>query len=152
MVSLWTGSKRFKDCEDLQWVVFICQTFFFFPNIYFHNFSVKHYLILYAKQNKSGSESSTSCLEQGSEMSNCCLKQGQGLKASVALSSAKTSLDCPQHLPTPLGSRDSEHVLFVLLSYFFFSFITKLIILGLNYAFSLCFKLSPLTIHKIKES
>ena len=38
-------------------------------------------LVLYTKQNKSGSESSVSCLKQGSEMSNFCLTQGQGLKA-----------------------------------------------------------------------
>ena len=49
-----------------------------FLNIYFHDFSVKNYLILYAKQKKSGSESSVSCLEQASEMSNFCLKQGRG--------------------------------------------------------------------------
>ena len=57
----------------------------FFLNIYFHDFSVKNYLILYAKQNKSGSEISVSCLKQGSEMSNFCLvKQGWGLKPSAA--------------------------------------------------------------------
>ena len=55
-----------------------------FLNIYFHDFLVKNYLILYAKQNKSGSESSVSCLKQDSEMSNFCLKQGRGLKASAA--------------------------------------------------------------------
>ena len=49
-----------------------------FLNIYCHDFSVKNYLILYAKQKKSGSESSVSCLEQASEMSNFCLKQGRG--------------------------------------------------------------------------
>ena len=38
-------------------------------------------LVLYTKQNKSGSESSVSCFKQGSEMSNFCLTQGQGLKA-----------------------------------------------------------------------
>ena len=56
---------------------------FFFLNIYFHGFRVKNYLILYAKQNKSGSESDVSCLIQGSKMSNFCLKQGRGLKASA---------------------------------------------------------------------
>ena len=55
-----------------------------FLNIYFHDFSVKNYLILYAKQKKSGSESSVSCLKQASEMSNFCLKQGRSLKASAA--------------------------------------------------------------------
>ena len=55
-----------------------------FRNIYFHDFSVKNYLILYAKQKNSGSESSVSCLKQASEMSNFCLKQGRGLKASAA--------------------------------------------------------------------
>ena len=56
----------------------------FFLNIYFHDFSVKNYLILYAKQSKSGSESSVSCLRQGSEMRRFCLKQGRGLRASAA--------------------------------------------------------------------
>ena len=55
-----------------------------FLNIYFQYFSVKNYLILYAKQNKSGSESSVSCLKQGSEMSNFGLKQGRGVKSSAA--------------------------------------------------------------------
>ena len=50
-----------------------------------HTFAyVENYLILNAKQNKSGSESSVSCLKQGSEMSNFCLKQGRGLKASAS--------------------------------------------------------------------
>ena len=38
--------------------------YFFFLNIYFHDFSVKNYLIV--MQNKSGWESSVSCLKQGS--------------------------------------------------------------------------------------
>ena len=46
----------------------------FFPlNFYFHDFSVKNYLILYAKQKKSESESRVSFL-----------KQSRGLKASAA--------------------------------------------------------------------
>ena len=53
----------------------------FFLNIYFQDFSVKTYLILYVNQNKSGSESSVSCLKQGGEMRNFCLKQGRGLQA-----------------------------------------------------------------------
>ena len=56
----------------------------FFLNIYFHDLRVKNYLILYAKQSKSGSESSVSCLKQGSEMKSFCLKQGRGLRASAA--------------------------------------------------------------------
>jgi len=55
-----------------------------FLNIYFHDFSVKNYLILYAKQKKSGSESSVACLKQASETSNFCLKQDRSLKASAA--------------------------------------------------------------------
>ena len=44
---------------------------YFFLNIYFHDFSVKKHLILYAKQNKSGSESSVSYPKlQGGKMSN----------------------------------------------------------------------------------
>ena len=75
--------KPFKECEDLRWAVYICNSNNCFPK-YVHDFSVKNYLILYAKQNKSGSESSVLCLKQGSEMSNFCLKQGRGLKASAA--------------------------------------------------------------------
>ena len=63
--------KPFKECEDLRWAVYICNTNNFFLNIYFHDFSVKSYLILYAKQ------ISFAC---GSEMSKFCLKQGRGLK------------------------------------------------------------------------
>ena len=69
--------KHFKECEDLRWAVYICNTNdFFFRNIHFHDFSLKNYLNRYAKQNKSGSESSVSCLKQSSEMSDFCLKQG----------------------------------------------------------------------------
>ena len=76
--------KPFKESEDLQRAVYICNIIFF-VNVYLHDLSVKNYLILYAKQNKSGSESSASCLKQGSEMSNFCLiKQGCGLKLSAA--------------------------------------------------------------------
>ena len=47
----------------------------FFPKYLFpRSVSVKNYLILYAKQNKSGSESSVSCLQQHSEISYFCLK------------------------------------------------------------------------------
>ena len=42
--------KPFKECEDLRWAVYICNTNNFFLNICFHDFSVKNYLILYAKQ------------------------------------------------------------------------------------------------------
>ena len=81
--SFWTGSlsKSVKTCDERSTfaIPIIC-----FLNIYFNGFSVKNYLILYVKPNKSGSKSSASCLEQGSEMSNFCLKQGRGLKASAA--------------------------------------------------------------------
>ena len=73
--------KPFKECEDLRRAAYICNTDHFFLNIYF---SAKNYLILYAKQSKSGSESSVSCLKQGSEMRSFCLKQGRGLLASAA--------------------------------------------------------------------
>ena len=85
---------------------------------------MKNYLILYAKQNKSGSESSVSCLKQGSEMSNFSLTQGRGLKVSLSSqktvcsallrseikqiknskmkhTSTQTSLECPPAGPTP---------------------------------------------------
>ena len=80
--SFWTGSlsKSVKTCDERS--TFEIPTVFL--NIYFHDFSVKNYLILYAKQKKSGSESSVSCLKQASEMSNFCLKQGRSLKASAA--------------------------------------------------------------------
>ena len=72
-VLFWTESlsKSVKTCDE-------GSTFaipIFFPlNFYFHDVSVKNYLILYPKQKKSGSESSASFL-----------KQSRGLKASVAL-------------------------------------------------------------------
>ena len=82
-VSVCTGnlSKSVKTCDKRSTFAI---PIIFFLNIYFHDFSVKNYLILYAKQNNSGSESSVSCLKQGSEMSNFCLRQGQGLKPSAA--------------------------------------------------------------------
>ena len=72
-VLFWTESlsKSVKTCDE-------GSTFaipIFFPlNFYFHDFSVKNYLILYAKQKISESESSASFL-----------KRSRGLKASVAL-------------------------------------------------------------------
>ena len=102
-VSFWTGSlsKSVKTCDKRSTFVI---PIIFFLNIYFHDFSVKSYSILYAKQNKSGSESSVSCLKRGSEMNNFCLKQGQNLKASAA----HLYPDFPWVLPhppppTPLG-------------------------------------------------
>ena len=69
----WTGSlsKSVKTCDK--------RSTFAIPMIcsYFQYFSVRN---LYAKQNKSQSESNVSCLKQGSEMRSFCLKQG---KASV---------------------------------------------------------------------
>ena len=59
-----------KPFKDLWWEIYICNTNIFFLNIYFHNFGVKKHLTLYAKQNKSGSESSVSYLKQGGKMSN----------------------------------------------------------------------------------
>ena len=47
----------------------------FILNIYFHDVSLKICSILYAKQNKSGTENSNSSLKQGREMSSFCLKQ-----------------------------------------------------------------------------
>ena len=55
-----------------------------FLNINFHDFSVKNYLILYAKQNKSGSERSVSVFNGVAKLAIFCLKQGRGLKASEA--------------------------------------------------------------------
>ena len=97
--SFWTGSlsKNVKTCDER--CTFAIPTIVFLI-IYFLDFSVKNYLILYAKQSKSGSESSVSCLKQSREMSNFCLKQGRGLKAS-AHSSTQTSLEYP--LPPPPG-------------------------------------------------
>ena len=42
----------------------------FILNIYFHDVSLKNCSILFAKQNKSGSENSDSSLKQGRKMSN----------------------------------------------------------------------------------
>ena len=103
-MSFWTGSlsKNVKTCDE--------QSTFAIPIIFFLNiyFSVKNLLILYAKQSKSESESSVSCLKQGSEMSNFCLKQGRGLKASGA-TSTQTSLEYPP--PHPPGSTYSHDFL-----------------------------------------
>ena len=79
--------KPFKEYEDLRWSHE--WSTFAIPgadglNIYFHDLSVKNHLILYAKQSRSGSESSVSCLKQGSEMRSFCLKQGGGLRALAA--------------------------------------------------------------------
>ena len=63
-----------KTCDE--------RSIFAIPIFYFHDFRVKNYLILYAKQGKSGANSGVSCLKQGSEMNNFCLnKQGRGLIA-----------------------------------------------------------------------
>ena len=93
--------KPFKECEDLQWVAYICNTDNFFLNIYFHDFSVKNYLILYEKQSKSGWESGVSCLKQGGEMRSFCLKQGRGFRPWWH-PSTQTSLVCP---PPPHSPR-----------------------------------------------
>ena len=63
-------------------------------------------IILYTKQNKSGSESSVSCLKQGSKMSNFCLTQGQGLKA-LGTPPTQTSLKGP---PPPPGNKHSIYL------------------------------------------
>ena len=54
-VSVCTGnlSKSVKTCDKRSTFAI---PIIFFLKIYFHDFSVKNYLILYAKQNKSGSE------------------------------------------------------------------------------------------------
>ena len=82
-VSFWTGSlsKSVNTCDER--AIFAIPIIFFL-NIYFQYFSVKNYLILYAKQSKSGSKRSVSSLKQGSEMRSLCLKQGRGLRASAA--------------------------------------------------------------------
>ena len=73
----WTGSlsKSVKTCDERSTFAI---PILFFLKFYFLDFSVKNYLILYAKQNKSGSEGSVSC--QGSKMSNFCFEQGRGLR------------------------------------------------------------------------
>ena len=79
-MSFWTGNLS-RTCDERS--IFAIPIFFFL-HIYFHNFGVKKHLTLYAKQNKSGSESSVSYLKQGGKISNFCLKQGHGLKALMA--------------------------------------------------------------------
>ena len=61
-VSFWTGSssKSVKTCDERSPFAI---PIIFFLDIYFHDFSLKNYLILYAKQSKSGSESSVSCFK-----------------------------------------------------------------------------------------
>ena len=84
-VSFWTGSlsKSVNTCDERSTFAI---PIIFFLTIYFHDFSVKNkYVILYAKQRKSGSESSVLCLKQSSEMRNLCLKRGRGWQASAAL-------------------------------------------------------------------
>ena len=87
----WTGSlsKSVKTCDERSTFAI---PILFFLKFYFHDFSVKNYLILYAKQNKSGSEGSVSC--QGSKMSNFCLEQGRGLRKRLWHSSTQTSPEC----------------------------------------------------------
>ena len=82
-MSFWTQSlsKSVKTCDERSTFAI---PIIFFLNIYFHDFSVKNYSILYAKPNKSGSESRVSSLKQLSEMSDFYLKRGRGLKASAA--------------------------------------------------------------------
>ena len=76
-MSFWTGSlsKSVKTYDERSTFAILITLFL---NIYFHDFSVKSYLILCAKQSKSGSESSVSCLNQGSEMSNFLSYTGSG--------------------------------------------------------------------------
>ena len=71
----------------------------FILNIYFHDVSLKNCSILYAKQNKSGSENSDSSLKQGRKMGNFCLKQAKGLKASAVPALSRLPLSAP---PAPL--------------------------------------------------
>ena len=82
-MSFWTQSlpKSVKTCDERSTFVI---PIIFFLNIYFHDFSAENYSILYAKPNKSGSESRVSSLKQLSEISDFYLKQGRGLKASAA--------------------------------------------------------------------
>ena len=55
----WTGclfrlEVNSKSVKTKWWAVYICNTNNFYLNLYFHNFSVKNYLILYAKQTNQG--------------------------------------------------------------------------------------------------
>ena len=86
--------KPFKESEDFNEPSTFAIPIISFVNVYFHDLSVENYLILYAKRNKSGSESSVSCLKQGSVMSNFCLRQGQGWSPQRH-SSTQNSLECP---------------------------------------------------------
>ena len=89
-------SKSMKTCYEQSTLAI---PIIFFLNIFFIDFSVKNYLILYAKQNRLGLESSVSCLKQGSEMSNFCLKQqGRAVWRSWRQSSTQTSLECPPRI------------------------------------------------------
>ena len=86
--------KPFKECEDLRWAVYICNTNNFFLNIYFHDFSVKNYLILYAKQTNQCQKVVSPVLNRVAKWAIFVLNR-VGVWRPRRLTSSQTSLECP---------------------------------------------------------
>ena len=85
-MSFWTGSlsKSVKTCDEHEQSTFAIPIFFFL-NIPFHDFSVKDYLILYAKKKTNqGQKVVSPVLNRVAKCAIFCLKLGRGLKASAA--------------------------------------------------------------------
>ena len=73
----------------------------FFLNIHFHDYCVKNYLILYAKQNKSGQKVVSPVLNRVAKWAMFVLNW-VGVRRPRRHTSTQTSLECPP------GSRDSS--------------------------------------------
>jgi len=86
--------KPFKECEDLRWAVYICNTNNFFLNIYFHDFSVKNYLILYAKQTNQCQKVVSPVLNRVAKWAIFVLNR-VGVWRHRRHTSSQTSLECP---------------------------------------------------------
>ena len=93
----WKPSKSVKTCEERPT---FAKPIIFFLNIYF---SAKNYLILYAKQSKSGSESSVSChglkLNRVAKWEVFVLNRVGGCWPRRHTSTQKISLSVPPPLP-----------------------------------------------------
>ena len=86
--------KLFKECEDLRWAVYICSSNIFFLNIYFHDFSVKNYLILYAKQTNQGQKVVFPVLNRVAKWAIFVLNR-VGVWRPQRHTPSQTSLECP---------------------------------------------------------
>ena len=90
--------KPFKECEDLRWAVYICNTNNFFLHICFHDFSVKNYLILYAKQTNQCQKVVSPVLNRVAKWAIFVLNR-VGVWRPRRHTSTQTSLECPSPLP-----------------------------------------------------